>query len=120
MDHVKAMLVPTASDTLQDKMPPFATGFDQEAMRKQAQSMLPNGTFVDVSGVLKNIPVNLTRPIRLICFRTRNRNSLGFANSPHKKSNHLWLLSCGEYESRTRGCSRTPMGILLQSSQTLL
>ena len=35
------------------------------------------------------------------CFRACNRNSLGFANSP-QKSNHLWLLFCGEYESRTR------------------
>ena len=53
-EHVKVMLVPTASDTLQNKLPPFAIGFDQEAMREQAQSMVPDGTFVDVSGVLKS------------------------------------------------------------------
>lgn len=53
-DHVKAMLVPTASDTLQNKLPAFATGFDQKAMREQASSLLPENTFVDVSGVLKS------------------------------------------------------------------
>ena len=52
--HVKVMLVPTAFDTLSDKLPSFATGFDQQAMREQAYALLPDSAIVDVSGVLKS------------------------------------------------------------------
>ena len=39
-DRVNVMLVPTASEILIDKLPPFATGYNQNA--------IPHGTFIDI------------------------------------------------------------------------
>ena len=52
-DHVKVMLVPTASEILTDKLPPFATGFDQNGMLDELYSRLPEGTALDVREALK-------------------------------------------------------------------
>lgn len=52
-DHVKVMLVPTASEILTDKLPPFATGFDQNGMIDDLYSRLPEGTALDVREALK-------------------------------------------------------------------
>ena len=51
-DRVNVMLVPTASEILKDKLPPFATGYDQEAYMNDVIESLPEGTFVDVRDVL--------------------------------------------------------------------
>ncbi|MBR6643344.1 MAG: hypothetical protein IKL28_06765 [Lachnospiraceae bacterium] len=52
-DHVKVMLVPTASEILLDKLPPFAEGFDQNGMIDEVYGMLPEGTTIDVRDILK-------------------------------------------------------------------
>lgn len=52
-DHVKVMMVPTASEILTDKLPPFATGFDQNGMLDELFSRLPEGTALDVREALK-------------------------------------------------------------------
>lgn len=52
-DHIKVMLVPTASEILTDKLPPFATGFDQNGMLDEIYSRLPEGTALDVREALK-------------------------------------------------------------------
>ena len=52
-DHIKVMLVPTASEILTDKLPPFATGFDQNGMIDDLYSRLPEGTALDVRDALK-------------------------------------------------------------------
>lgn len=52
-EHVKVMLVPTASEILLDKLPMFATGFDQNGMLDSLYGSLPDGTALDVRDVLK-------------------------------------------------------------------
>ncbi len=52
-DNVKVMLVPTASEVLLDKLPPFAEGFDQNAMIDEVYGLLPEGTTIDVRDILK-------------------------------------------------------------------
>ncbi len=52
-DHVKVMLVPTASEILTDKLPPFASGFDQNGMIDSLYERLPGGTVLDVRETLK-------------------------------------------------------------------
>ncbi len=52
-EHVKVMLVPTASEVLLDKLPPFATGFDQNGMMDEVYASLPEGTAIDVRDALK-------------------------------------------------------------------
>jgi len=52
-EHVKVMLVPTASEILTDKLPAFATGFDQNGMIDEIYGRLPEGTALDVRDVLK-------------------------------------------------------------------
>ncbi|MBO5353580.1 MAG: hypothetical protein J6A77_09810 [Lachnospiraceae bacterium] len=52
-DHVKVMLVPTASEVLLEKLPPFAEGFDQNGMIDSIYGRLPEGTAIDVRDVLK-------------------------------------------------------------------
>lgn len=53
-EHVKVMLIPTASEVLTDKLPPFASGYDQNALIDQVKDRLPNETFVDVRDTLLN------------------------------------------------------------------
>lgn len=52
-EHVKVMLVPTASEILTQKLPPFATGFDQNGMLDELYERLPEGTALDVRDTLK-------------------------------------------------------------------
>ena len=52
-DNVKVMLVPTASEVLLDKLPPFAEGFDQNGLIDELYGMLPEGVAVDVRDILK-------------------------------------------------------------------
>lgn len=47
-DRVNVMLVPTASMVLKDKLPPFSTGYDQDAYIEEVIKALPQGTFIDV------------------------------------------------------------------------
>lgn len=47
-DRVNVMLVPTASEILKDKLPNFATEYDQGAYIDEVVEALPEGTFVDV------------------------------------------------------------------------
>ncbi len=50
-DRVNVMLVPTASAILKDKLPPFATGYDQDAYLNEVIEALPEGTFIDVRNI---------------------------------------------------------------------
>ncbi len=52
-DHVRAMLVPTASGVLLDRMPPFASDFDQAALLEEAAGLCPEGTFLDLLPLLQ-------------------------------------------------------------------
>lgn len=52
-DNVKVMLVPTASEVLLDKLPPFAEGFDQNGLIDEVYGRLPEGTAIDVRDILK-------------------------------------------------------------------
>ena len=52
-NRVKVMLVPTASEVLLDKLPPFAQGFDQNGLMDGVYGLLPEGVAVDVRDILK-------------------------------------------------------------------
>ena len=52
-EHIKIMLVPTASEILTEKLPPFAEGFDQNGMIDSIYERLPEGTALDVRDILK-------------------------------------------------------------------
>lgn len=52
-EHVRVMLVPTSSEVLEDKLPLFASGFDQNGMIDNLYSRLPDNTAIDVRDVLK-------------------------------------------------------------------
>lgn len=52
-EHVKVMLVPTASEILTDKLPPFATGFDQNGMLDSIYDRIPAESVMDVREILK-------------------------------------------------------------------
>ncbi len=47
-DRVNVMLVPTASEILIDKLPPFATGYNQNAYLEELMAAIPHGTFIDI------------------------------------------------------------------------
>ena len=51
-DRVRVMLVPTAFEILDEKLPPFASGFDQLAYNASVAENLPQDVFLDVSGTL--------------------------------------------------------------------
>lgn len=51
-DHVKVMLVPTASEILTDKLPPFATGYNQNAYVTKLITFLTEDSFVDIRDIL--------------------------------------------------------------------
>jgi len=61
-DHVRAMLVPTAEYILQDKLPPYATAFDQEllmnelydAIERNASMTLAKKLLVNVNATLQS------------------------------------------------------------------
>lgn len=52
-EHIKVMLVPTASEILTEKLPAFASGFDQNGMIDKIYERLPEGTALDVRETLK-------------------------------------------------------------------
>lgn len=56
-EHVRVMLVPTANTILTNKLPPFASGFDQLGYLQEIQGMLEKNhmkdTFVDISNTLQ-------------------------------------------------------------------
>lgn len=52
-DHVRVMLVPTASGVLDNRMPAFASDFDQAGMLAQAEELCPEGTFLNLLPVLQ-------------------------------------------------------------------
>ncbi len=54
IDRVNVMFVPTASEVLKDKLPLFATGYDQTAYNNLAKDTLPEGTYLDVKDTLIN------------------------------------------------------------------
>lgn len=51
--HLTAMVVPNAVDILRDKLPPFASPYDEETYLDQVESTLPEGVWFDASGVLR-------------------------------------------------------------------
>ena len=51
-EHVKAMIVPNAVDTLKDKLPPFADSTAEDTYLQQIAEALPAGSFVDLQPVL--------------------------------------------------------------------
>ena len=51
--HVKAMIVPTATNILSDKLPMFATSFDQTAYISYIKDRIPDN-FIDVNETLSN------------------------------------------------------------------
>ena len=53
-DHVRVMLVPTASEILTDKLPAFASGYDQLAVIEQVKDLISSEYVVDVTETLKN------------------------------------------------------------------
>lgn len=52
-DHVTAMLVPNAVDILRDKLPPFASPYNQEEYLAQAASMIGEDLWFDAGAVLR-------------------------------------------------------------------
>ena len=52
-DHVRVLLVPTASAVLTDKLPPFAHDFDQQALLDEAASLCPEGTALNLLPLLQ-------------------------------------------------------------------
>lgn len=52
-DHVRVLLVPTASAVLTDKLPPFAHDFDQQALLDEAASLCPEGTVLNLLPLLQ-------------------------------------------------------------------
>lgn len=51
--HVTAMIVPNAVDILRDKLPAFASPYDEEEYLAKVEAALPEGTYFDVPGVLQ-------------------------------------------------------------------
>lgn len=52
-DRVHAMIVPTTSEILTDKLPAFATGYDQQAVIEEVKQRVPEASVVDVTDTLK-------------------------------------------------------------------
>lgn len=52
-DRVKVMLVPTASDILVDKLPPFANGYNQNAYMDEVLASVSNHIFLDIRDSFK-------------------------------------------------------------------
>ena len=51
-EHLTAMVIPNAVDILRDKLPPFASPYDEEAYLAQIEAALPEGVWLDSSEVL--------------------------------------------------------------------
>lgn len=54
-DKIKVMLIPTASEILTDKLPPFATGYDQNGYMDRVVESLSKGVFIDVRENFKKL-----------------------------------------------------------------
>lgn len=52
-DRVKVMLVPTASEILTDKLPPYATGYNQSSYMEQVSKSIAKDTFLDIRDTFK-------------------------------------------------------------------
>ncbi|MFR8548139.1 MAG: DHHW family protein [Lachnospiraceae bacterium] len=52
-DHMTVMVVPNAVDILKDKLPPFASPYDEEAYLTQIEQALPEGVWFDTSDILR-------------------------------------------------------------------
>lgn len=52
-EHVFAMIAPTAFDILEEKLPPFATGYNQDAILDELAKRIPEN-WIDLRQVLKN------------------------------------------------------------------
>lgn len=52
-DRIQVMLVPTASEILVDKLPAFATGYNQQAVIEEVKERIPESCLVDVTDTLK-------------------------------------------------------------------
>lgn len=52
-EHISIMIVPTASNILSDKLPIYASQFDQDGMLEGIKAAVSDGTFVDVQQALK-------------------------------------------------------------------
>lgn len=51
--HVKAIVAPNAVEILEDKLPPFASPYDESAYLGKIAEALPEGTWLDSEAVLK-------------------------------------------------------------------
>lgn len=54
LDNIHTMLIPTASEILKDKLPPYATGYNQDAYIDALKNSLHEGTFIDIRDTLMN------------------------------------------------------------------
>lgn len=52
LDHISIMIVPNAVDILKDKLPQFATPYNQEEYLKKIKESLPKEVWIDTSKVL--------------------------------------------------------------------
>jgi len=52
-EHITAMVVPNAVKVLEEKLPPYASPYDEGIYLRQIEEALPNGTWVDTLEVLK-------------------------------------------------------------------
>ncbi len=52
-DHLTVMIVPNAVDILEDKLPPFASPYNEENYLEQIAAGLPMGVWFDAASVLK-------------------------------------------------------------------
>ena len=51
--HMTFMVIPNAVDILRDKLPPFASPYDEEQYLKQLEEVLPEGMWFDAAAVLR-------------------------------------------------------------------
>lgn len=52
-EHITVMVVPNAVDILKDKLPPFASPYDEEDYLGQIAAQLPEGVWFDTATILK-------------------------------------------------------------------
>lgn len=52
-DHMTFMVIPNAVDILRDKLPPFASPYDEEEYLEKISGGLPEGTWFDAGAVLR-------------------------------------------------------------------
>ncbi|MDY3249559.1 MAG: DHHW family protein [Candidatus Choladocola sp.] len=52
-DHMTVMIVPNAVDILRDKLPPYASPYDEESYLAQIEAVLPEGVWFDAGAVLE-------------------------------------------------------------------